>query len=107
MKLSFIFLSALLLAGCQTSQTTASLTAQQARLLSLRLANDKALTLYHCQPFRAGQLPQFTGGHWVWTEEEGYGRSDLQATVELSADGLQHTVDLQLLDSRPIISRNF
>jgi hypothetical protein len=107
MKTSLILFLALLLAGCAGSRPGASLTAQQARLLALRLANDKALTIYHCQPFHADQLPQFMAGHWVWTEQEGYGHSDLQATVELSADGLKHTVEVRLMDSRDILSRNF
>lgn len=105
MKTSLILLLAVLLVGCAGSRSGASLTAEQARLLALRLANDKALTVYHCQPFHTDQQPQFMAGHWVWTEVEGYGHSDLQATVELSADGLKHTVEVRLMDSRVILSR--
>jgi len=66
----------------------------------MRLANDKAFTLYHCQPFRDGQPARFVSGHWVWVTQQGFGHSDFQATVELATDGSTNNVDLQLFDSQ-------
>ncbi len=104
MKISCIIISAFFLAGCATSRPGASLTADQARLLAIRLANDKASTLYHCQPFRDGQPAHFVAGHWVWTDQQGFGHGDVQATVELSADGTTNSVDVQFLDSKNLFS---
>ena len=83
-----------------TAEKSASLTAEQAKTVAMRLANDKASTLYHCQPFRDGQPARFVAGQWVWDDLQGFGHSDVQATVKLAADGSTISVDLQLLDSR-------
>ena len=100
MKRPRIILFALLLVGCTSTHQTASLTADQAKAVAIRLANDKASTVYHCQPFRDGQPARLVAGHWVWTDLQGYGRGDIQATVELAADGSTHKVEVQLLDSQ-------
>jgi hypothetical protein len=83
-----------------------SLTAEQAKTLAIRLANEKADALYHYQPFRDGRSARLVAGHWVWTDQQGYGQGDIQATVELAADGSTNNVDLQLLDNRAY-SREF
>ena len=83
-----------------TAEKSASLTAEQAKTVAMRLANDKASALYHCQPFRDGQPARFVAGQWVWVDLQGFGHSDIQATVELAADGSTNSVDLKLLDSR-------
>jgi hypothetical protein len=70
----------------------------------MRLANDKAVTLYQHQPFVAGQPAQFVAGHWHWAARQGFGRGDIQATVELAADGSTNSVGLQLFDSQNILS---
>ena len=62
----------------------------------MRLANDKVATLYHSQPFVAGQPAQFVAGHWLWVARQGFGHGDIQATVELALDGSTNKVDLQL-----------
>ena len=49
MKTSFIVMFTLLLVGCASTRQTASLTAEQANTVALRLADDKAFTLYQCQ----------------------------------------------------------
>ena len=100
MKTPFIIISALLLVGCANTRQSASLTAEQARTVALRLANDKAISLYHCRPFIDGQPAQFVEGHWRWVERQGYGHVDFQATVALAADGSTNNVDLQLFDSQ-------
>jgi hypothetical protein len=83
-----------------TAEKSASLTAEQAKTLAIRLANDKALTLYNRQPFRDGQPARFVAGQWVWDDLRGFGHGDIQATVKLAADGSTISVDLKLLDSR-------
>jgi hypothetical protein len=83
-----------------TAEKSASLTAEQAQTVAMRLANDKASTLYHCQPFRDGQPARFVTGQWVWVNLQGFGHGDIQATVELAADGSTNSVDLKLLDSQ-------
>lgn len=77
-----------------------SLTPEQATTLALQLANDKAAALYQSQPFHDGQPAQLVDGRWVWTDVRGFGRADIQATVELATDGSTNRVDLQLLDSQ-------
>lgn len=104
MKKSFIIISALLLVGCAGSRQSASLTAEQAKILAMRLANDKAFTLYHCQPFRDGRPAHFGAGHWIWVDEQGLSHCDILATVELAADGSTNNVDLKLFDSENQIS---
>lgn len=99
MKTSLIFVLAFTLFGCERSRQSTSLTAEQAKTLAIRLANDQASRLYHSQPFLAGQPAQFEAGHWLWVARQGFGHGDIQATVELAADGSTNSVDLQLLDS--------
>jgi hypothetical protein len=77
-----------------------ALTAEQATAVAVRLANEKALALYQHQPFVAGQPAQSVAGHWLWVARQGYGHGDIQATVELAADGSTNRVDLQLFDSQ-------
>lgn len=76
------------------------LTAAQAKAVAMRLANDQAFTLYHCRPFHDGQPAQFVAGHWLWVERQGFGTSDIEATVELAANDASHKVQVQVLDSR-------
>ncbi|HEX5399935.1 MAG TPA: hypothetical protein VFY06_12900 [Verrucomicrobiae bacterium] len=102
MKPMFITICALLLVGCAASPRSASLDTEQATALATQLANEKAFTVYHSQPFQKGQPAHFEAGHWIWTGRRGVGRSDLQATVELAADGSTNNVTLQLFDSQVI-----
>lgn len=100
MKTTFVTIFALLLVGCASPRQNEVLTAEQAKTVAMRLANDKAFTLYHCQPFRDSRPARFVAGHWIWVELQGFGISDIQATVELAADGSTHNVNLQLLNSQ-------
>jgi hypothetical protein len=103
MKASCIIFFTLLLVGCAGPHQSASLTSDQAKTVATRLASDKALTVYHCPPFRDGEPARFVVGHWVWIGRQGYGHGDIQATVELAADGSTNSVDLQLLDSQNLL----
>ena len=96
MKTSRIFFVALLLVGCTSTHQTASLTADQAKVVAIRLANEKAAVTYHSQPFHDGQPPSFVAGHWTWRQ---LGTGDIEATVELAADGSTNSVTFnQLVD---------
>ena len=106
MKTSLIVILAFGLVGCESSQRSASLTTEQATLTAVRLANAKAATLYQHQPFVARQPARFVMGHWLWEARQGFGRGDIQATVELAADGSTNSITLQLFDSRNM-SRGF
>jgi hypothetical protein len=101
MKISptIIFALLLLLAGCESSQRNVPLTAEQAKILAMRLANDKADMLFHHRPFQGGQSAHFAAGHWIWTDSRGVGILDYQATVDLAADGSTNNVAVQVLDS--------
>ena len=101
-KVTSIIVVTLLLVGCTSTSTrpSASLNAEQAKAVAMRLANDQAFTLYHCRPFHDGPPAQFVDGHWLWVERQGFGHSDIQATVELASDGLSHKVEVQVLDSQ-------
>jgi hypothetical protein len=103
MKIASIITLAFLLVGCASSRQSASLSAQQAATQAIGLANDKAFAVYQTRPFKLGQPAQFVAGHWIWSDRRGYGRGDLQASVELAVDGTPQKVDVTLLDSRPIL----
>lgn len=100
MKIASSIVLAFLLFGCASSWQSASLTAKQAETLAIRLANDKTDSLYHCRPFHVGHLPHFAAGRWIWTDSRGIGLGDIQARVELAADGSTNCVDVKLMDSR-------
>jgi hypothetical protein len=61
MKTSCIILFALLLVGCTSTHQTASLTADQAKAVAIRLANEKAAATYHSETFHDGQPPGIDG----------------------------------------------
>lgn len=92
MKTPRIILITLLLVGCTSTHQTASLTADQAKAVAIRLANEKAASTYHCQPFHNGQPPSFVAGHWVWRQ-----LATIEGTVELAADGSTNSVVLNPL----------
>lgn len=104
MKAPFVILLTLLVAGCTSTRPSAALTPDQAQTLARQLANEKASALYHCQPFQNGPPAQFASGHWVWTGLGGIGHSDLQATVELAANGSTNQVDLQFLYNQNLMT---
>jgi hypothetical protein len=96
MKTPRFILFALLLVGCTSTYQTASLTADQAKTVAIHLANEKAAATYHSQSFHDGQPPSFVAGHWTWRQ---LGTGDIEATVELAADGSTNSVALiQLVD---------
>ena len=97
MKTSRIILVALLLVGCTSTHQTAPLTADQAKAVAIRLANEKAAATYHSQPFHDGQPAIFVADHWTWRE---LGIGDIEATVELAADGSTNRVALNQLTEK-------
>jgi hypothetical protein len=103
MKTSLIIILAFIFVGCESSRQSASLTPEQATTIAMRLANDKASTLYQCQPFVAGRSAQFVASHWLWVAQQGFGHGDIEARVELAMDGSTSKVDLQLFDSQNIV----
>ena len=103
MKILHVSALVLLLVGCGTSTPhAASLTANRAATVARQLANEKAQALYACQPFKGSQPARFVEGRWVWQDRRAYGPADLEAIVELAADGSPRRVDVTLLDSRGI-----
>jgi hypothetical protein len=100
MKTSLVVILAFILVGCESSRQGASLTTEQATATAIGLANDEAFTLYQHRPFVAGQPAQFVAGHWFFVARQAYGRGDIQAAVQLAADGSTNSVDLQLFDSQ-------
>ena len=85
-----------MLIGCESSRQSASLTAEQAKTLAMRLANDKASAIYHRQLFHDGQPATFESDHWVWRE---LAPGDIEATVKLAADGSTNSVAINLLSN--------
>ena len=103
LKILLVIVSTFLIVSCVSTQRSALLTAKQAKIVALRLANDTASKIYHCQPFRDGEPVRFVAGHyWVWTDLRGYGKVDFQVTVELAADGSTNSVEIKLLDSQRV-----
>jgi len=89
------------LAGCSTGmRQVTTLTADQADARALKLANDKALTIYNCQIFQDARTARFAQGHWEWSQRQGFGHCDLEATVKLAPDGSTNAVDVKLLDNQ-------
>ena len=89
------------LAGCSTSMRQwPNLSADQANALALKLANEKALAIYNCQIFQDTRTARFVQGHWEWSQRQGFGHCDLEATVKLAPDGSTNAVDVKLLDSQ-------
>ena len=106
MKILHLIALGLLLVGCRTSAPrTAPLTADKAAAVARQLANERAHALYDCQPFGDSQPARFVEGFWIWHERRAHGKADLEATVELAADGSPRRVDVILLDSRGIRGR--
>ena len=101
MRTLFIFGLAFLLVGCSTSmQQSVLLTAEKAQQIAVQVANEKATALYHCQPFGSRQAAHFAEGRWVWVDRQGYGHGDIEASVELAANGSTNSVDIKILDSK-------
>jgi hypothetical protein len=75
--------------------------------LARELANEKAQTLFNCQPFRECPSAQVVQGHWTWHSAEPQYPADFEATVEFEAKYLKHPekcpkrkVSVVLLDNR-------
>jgi hypothetical protein len=96
MKTSLIAVLGFILIGCESSRQSGLLTAEQAKTLAVRLANDKASTIYHRQPFHDGVPATFESGRWVWRE---LAPGDIEATVKLAADGSTNNVALNILSN--------
>jgi hypothetical protein len=103
MKTRYLIPLALALLGCSsTTPRTTTLTAEQAGAVAQRLANEKAQTLFHCQPFRNSPPAKFVQGHWTWHDLRGQGSGDVEATVEFEANGAKPKTSVVWLESRPI-----
>ena len=80
--------------------TNGSLTVEQATSTAKQLANAKATTQFQFPPSVKVPPATFVTGHWLWVATQGYGHGDIQAKVELAADGSTNSVKLELLDSQ-------
>ena len=100
MKTRYVLILALALGGCSTTPHSTTLNAERAARLAQRLANEKAQTLYNCQPFRNGPPAHFVEGRWVWHDLRAHGTADIEATVDFASDGAKPSVNVALLDSR-------
>ena len=76
----------------------ATLSAEEARSLARRIANEKAKELYGCEPFTDWALASLDETGWFWSSRRARGHGDLEATVHFSADGSKESVDVFLLD---------
>jgi len=96
-----LVLFVIFLAGCSTGmQRGSTLTTDQANARALQLANDKALAIYHCKIFQDARTARFVHNLWEWSQRQGFGHCDLEATVKLALDGSTNAVDVKLLDSQ-------
>jgi hypothetical protein len=76
----------------------ATLSAEEARSLARRIANEKAKELYGCEPFTDWALASLDETGWFWSSRRAHGHGDLEATVRFAADGSKESVDVFLLD---------
>ena len=90
--------------GAASLPQTAPLTADQARLLARKLANDQAHARYGARPFWNGAPARFERNQWIWSDFRGCGRGDMQATVRLAPDGAPLSVDVMLWISMPSLN---
>ena len=102
MKIRHLIPLVLVLVGCSnpTQQRSPTLTAEQARIIARKLANQKAHALYGAQPFSDGATARFVQGNWIWSDRRGFGAGDVEASVVLAVDGSAQSVSVVLLDSR-------
>jgi hypothetical protein len=108
MKIPSILLLMLSLVGCTPDKPhTTALSAAQATVLALRLANEKAQALYQCRPYINGPAALLSEGYWVWHDRRGQGQVDFEATVKFATNGADPSVSVVLLDSRGILERGF
>ena len=108
MKARYLFYLALTLVGCSTTAPNhGTLTTAQATCLAQKLANEKAQSLYHGEPFRNGPQAQFIHGRWAWHAQEGWGKADIEATVSFAADGANPSVIVTPLYSSPRFSKSY
>ena len=105
MKTLFLIPLIVMLLGCRTdgSRANGPMDVENATRLAQRLANQKAQTLYHCQPFKAAPLARLVHGHWEWCAWKAQGQLDLQASVSFARDGSAPSVEILLLDNRTVI----
>jgi hypothetical protein len=113
MKMPSAIVLGVILVGCESSQPRSAasrshpspspprvqsgpLSADQATGLAIELANARADATYHCQPFWNRQPARFEAGRWVW---RALAPGDLEAKVELAADGSTNNVSLELLSN--------
>jgi len=94
MQTSLIAVLGFLLIGCTSTRPGAPLTAEQAKAVAMRVANDKSSVICHRKPFHDGQPATFASGHWQWRE---LAPGDVEATVELAADGSTNSVAINIL----------
>jgi hypothetical protein len=97
MKTALIALFVVLLAGCASPRQSTYITPDQAKTLAVNLSNDKAFTVYGCRPFHDGEPAIFIDGRWVWSDLGGVAAYDVEASVELAADGSTNRVELKAL----------
>jgi hypothetical protein len=81
------------------ARDAATLTAEKAGLLAQQLANERAQTLYNCQPFYKAQPARFADGHWSWHQLQAQAKGDMEAKVEFKEDGAEPNVSVMRLES--------
>jgi hypothetical protein len=100
--LSIAILALFFSAGCVTkTKQIPPLTSKQAKIVAVQLANDEARKSYKCQPFTNDRPIVFRDDKWLWTSQVGCGHYNVEAVVELAANGLTNRVRLQLFDNGP------
>jgi hypothetical protein len=97
MKTTLIAVLGFMLIGCTSTRPRVSLTAEQAKVVAVRLANDKSFAICHRHPFHDGQPATFVSDHWRWRE---LAPGDVEAAVELAADGSTNSVAIILLSAQ-------
>ena len=80
-----------------------TLTPEQAGSLAQQLANERAQTLYNCQPFYKVQPARLADSHWSWHQLQGQAKGDMEAKVEFKQDGAEPNVSVMRLESLPDI----
>ena len=70
-------------------------------LLAAGLANTRALKLFGAEPFSANDgQPTLASNVWTWIAVKGYAAGDIRATVTITSDRQNHTVELEQIISK-------
>ena len=100
-RLFYLLLLALAFAAQASAVGEPRMSAVAASKLAAQLANDDCQRRFGISPFKpSAGTPSFSDGRWHWRAISGYGHGDFIADISFTEDGLSHSVQVDVTDSR-------